>query len=99
MMHQKKVLDFPIKRKDKVLGTLKKFHMVFERETNKLLRCIRTNNGGDYFSKAFKEYCSKLIIKHVKIVHHTPKQSGIVKRLKSKNNEFQIMDFLNIFLI
>jgi hypothetical protein len=41
--------------------------MVFERETSKLLRCNRIDNGGEYFSKVFEEYCSKHGIKHVKI--------------------------------
>jgi hypothetical protein len=51
----KKVLDFPIKRKDEVLGTLLKFHMIVERKTNKLLRCNVTDNGGEYFSKSFED--------------------------------------------
>jgi len=42
--------------------------MDVERETNKLLRCIRTKNSGEYFSKEFEKYCSKHGIKHVKIV-------------------------------
>jgi transposase InsO family protein len=77
----KKVWDFPIKSKDQVLDTFQKFHMVVERETNKLLRCIRTDNGGEYCSKAFEEYCSKHGIKHVKIVPHTPQQNGTTERM------------------
>jgi transposase InsO family protein len=77
----KKVLDFPIKRKDKVLGTLQKFHMVVERETNKLLACNITDNGGEYFSKSFEEYCSKHGIKHAKTFLYTPQQNGMVERM------------------
>jgi transposase InsO family protein len=77
----KKVLDFRIKRGDKVLRNLQKFHMVVERETNKLLRCNITDNGGENFSKSFEEYCSKHGIKHVKTFLCTPKQNGMVERM------------------
>lgn len=50
----KKVWAFPIKSKDQVLDVFQKFHIAVERETNKLLRCIRTDNGGEYCSKAFE---------------------------------------------
>jgi len=49
----KKVWDLPIKGKDQVLYIFQKFHMIVERETNKLLRGIRTDNGGEYFSNEF----------------------------------------------
>ena len=52
----RKVWDFPIKSKDKVLDTFQKFHMVVERETNILLRYIRTCNGEEICSNAFEEY-------------------------------------------
>lgn len=68
----KKVWAFHIKSKDQVLDVFQKFHMAIERETNKLLRCIRIDNGGEYFSKAFEEYCRKHGINHVKIVPLTP---------------------------
>ena len=44
----KKAWAFPIKSKYQVFETFQKFHMVVERETNRLLRCIRTNNGGEF---------------------------------------------------
>jgi len=58
--------------------------MVAERETNKLLRCIITDNVGEYCSKEFEEYCSKYCIKHVKIVPRTLQQNGTTKRMNRK---------------
>jgi len=29
-----------------------------------LLKCLRTDNGGEYYSNAFKNYCNKFGIKH-----------------------------------
>jgi len=89
----KKEWAFPIKSKDKVLDTFQKFHMVVERETNKLLRCNITDNGGEYFSKSFEEYCSKHGIKHVKTFMGTPQQNGMVERMN-----WTIMEKVRILL-
>jgi hypothetical protein len=63
MMHKKRCWISVSRERIRIL---QKFHMVVERETSKLLRCNITDNGGDYFSKSFEEYCSKHGIKHVK---------------------------------
>ena len=55
--------------------------MDVERETNKLLICIRIDNGGEYFSNAFKEYCRRHGIKHVKTIPHTLQQNGTTERI------------------
>lgn len=67
----RKVWAYPMKRKDDVFEIFQKFHAVVERETNKLLKCLRTNNGGEYCSNAFKEYCNNFGIRHEKIVPGT----------------------------
>jgi transposase InsO family protein len=61
--------------------------MVVERETSKLLRCNITDNGGDYLSKSFEEYCSKHGIKHVKTFMCTPQQNGMVERMNQTIGE------------
>ena len=53
--------------------------MVVERETNKLLRCIRINNGREYLSKEFEEYCSKHDTKHIKIISSSPQKMEQLK--------------------
>ena len=45
--------------KDKVFHYFCKFHAMMERETGNPLKRLRTDNGGEYISKEFKEYCSK----------------------------------------
>ena len=70
-----------MKSKSEVFGIFQKFHVVVERETNKLLKCLRKNNGGEYCSNAFKEYCNRFGIKHEKAVLGTPQQNGVAKRM------------------
>jgi len=50
----KKVWDFPIKRKDKVLDTFSEISYGYWKWSNTLLRCIRIGNGEDYWSNEFK---------------------------------------------
>ena len=52
-----------------------------ERETRNPLKRLRTDNGGEYISKKFKEYCSKHRIKHEKTVPCTPQHNGVAKSM------------------
>ena len=41
---------------------------------------LRTDNGGEYTSNEFMEYCSAKGIKKEQTVPHTPQQNGVVER-------------------
>ena len=45
------------------------------------LKHLQTDNGGEYISKDFKEYCSKHGIKHKKTIPGTPQHNDIVERM------------------
>ena len=51
-----------------------------EREKNPLKR-LRTDNGKEYISREFKEYCSKHGIKHEKMVPGTPQHNYVIERM------------------
>ncbi|WMV41773.1 hypothetical protein MTR67_035158 [Solanum verrucosum] len=63
-----------------VLGVFKQFQASVERETGKKLKCIRTNNGGEYCGP-FDEYCKHQGIKHQKTPPKTPQLSGLDERM------------------
>ena len=46
----------------------------------KKIRVLRTNNGGEYTSNEFMEYCSTKGIKKEHTVPHTPQQNGVAER-------------------
>ena len=52
-----------------------------ERETGNPLKRLRTDNGGEYISREFKEYFSKHGIRHKKMVPGTPQHNGVAKRM------------------
>ena len=76
----KKVWAYPMKKKGEVFEIFQNFHVVIGRKTNKLLKCLRRDNGGEYCSNAFKDYCNRFGIKHQKIVPGTPQQNGTIER-------------------
>ena len=45
------------------------------------LKRLRIDNGGEYISSQFKEYCSKYGIKHEKTVPSTPQHNSVVERM------------------
>lgn len=77
----RKVWVYVIKTKDQVFEVFKDFHAKVERETGKLLKCIHTDNGGEYTSRMFEDYCSEYGIRHQKTVPHTPQHNGVAERM------------------
>uniref|UniRef100_A0A2N9I3V5 CCHC-type domain-containing protein n=1 Tax=Fagus sylvatica TaxID=28930 RepID=A0A2N9I3V5_FAGSY len=62
--------------KDQVFQLFKKFYAMVEREKRKSLKCLRTDNGGEYTSNEFENYCSEYGIRHEKTVPGTPQHNG-----------------------
>ena len=52
-----------------------------EREKRKPLKCLRTDNIGEYMSNEFKSYCFEKGIRHEKTVPPTPQQNGVAERM------------------
>jgi transposase InsO family protein len=59
-----------------------------ENEMDSRIKCLRYDNGGDFTSKEFMEYCSSHGIKSQFFVARTPQQNGVVER---KNRTVQEM--------
>lgn len=77
----KKVWAYGMKNKSDVFEIFKRFHAMVERQTGKLLKCLRSDNGGEYCSWEFKDYCSKHGIRHEKTVPYTPQHNGVAERM------------------
>ena len=72
----RKFWAYPMKGKYEVFEIFQKFHVGVERETNKLLKCLRTDNGGENCSNEFKEYWNMFVIKHENTIPGTSQQNG-----------------------
>jgi len=76
----RKLWVYALKTKDQVLEKLKEFHVLVERQSGKKLKCIRTDNGGEYCG-SFDVYCKKYGIKHEKTPPKTPQLNGLAERM------------------
>ena len=51
-----------------------------EKETEKSLKCLRSDRGGEFTSREFEEFCNNRGIKRQTSTPKTPPQNGIVER-------------------
>ena len=78
--HSRKIWVYTLKTKDQVLDVFKQFHALVERQSGEKLKCIRTDNGGEY-SGPFDEYCRQHGIRHQKTPPKTPQLNGLAERM------------------
>lgn len=67
-----KVWAHTLKSKRDMLDIFKGFHVVVEREINKLLKCLRNDNGGEYSSNGFDDYIRNHDIRKEKTIPYSP---------------------------
>ena len=63
------------------MDTFKKWKYFFENEIGKRLKCLKSDNGGEYCSKEFDRYCSKNGIRRERTVLGTPQENGVSERM------------------
>lgn len=78
--HSRKVWVYILKSKDQVLDVFKQFLVSVEREIGRSLKCIRTNNGGEY-KGPFNEYCTNKVIRHQYTPPKTLQHNGVAERI------------------
>ena len=69
--HSRRIWAYTLKTKYQVLDVFKHFHASVERQTGRKLKCIRTDNGGEYIGE-FDAYCKKHGIRHQLTPPKTP---------------------------
>lgn len=88
---------FPMKKKSDTFECFKKFHAFAETHTGSRvktvnvlkrsqekqgkLKALRTDNGGEYISGAFKSYLETHGISHQLTIAYTPQQNGVSERM------------------
>ncbi|KAE8669377.1 putative LRR receptor-like serine/threonine-protein kinase [Hibiscus syriacus] len=72
---------YPIKKKSDVFSTFKNFKARVELDSGNKIKCFRTDNGGEYTSEEFDDFCRKECIKRQFTVANTPQQNGVAERM------------------
>jgi transposase InsO family protein len=69
-----------LKSKDEVLGKLKEFKALIENLSERKIRILRLDNGGEYTSNEFGSFCRYVGIKRELTTPYNPQQNGVAKR-------------------
>jgi hypothetical protein len=78
--HSRKTWIYFMKTKDKVFSRFQEFKALVENQTGKKIKTLRSDNGGEYTLKAFKDFCAGVGIKRELTVLHNPQQNGVGER-------------------
>ncbi|CAM6106739.1 unnamed protein product [Calypogeia fissa] len=70
-----------MKEKSQVFEIFKEWKAKVELQTGKELKCVRSDNGGEYRSNEFDKFGSDLGLKHHYTIPDTPEQNGVAERL------------------
>ena len=70
--YSKKTWIYFMKTKDEVFSRFQEFKALVENQTRRKIKTLRSNNGGEYTSKAFKDFCAGAGIKRELMVPYNP---------------------------
>ena len=70
-----------LKTKDQVFSYFLEWKALVEKATNKKIKTLRTDNGGEYTSTQLEAYLKAEGIRHELTVPKTPQQNGVAERL------------------
>ncbi|KAL8107152.1 hypothetical protein AgCh_023814 [Apium graveolens] len=76
----KKMWVYLLKEKSNAFEMFKRFKALVENETEKRIKTLRTDRGGEFFSNEFRKYCEKSGILRHYTTPYTPQQNGVVER-------------------
>jgi transposase InsO family protein len=78
-----------LKNKSEAFENFKIYKEMVENEMDSKIKCLRSDNGGEFTSKEFMEYCNSHGIKRQFFIARTPQHNGVVE---IKNGTVQEMD-------
>jgi hypothetical protein len=78
--YSRKTWIYFLKTKDEVFGRFQEFRALVENQTRRKIQVLRSDNGGEYTSKEFEDYCTEARIKKELIVPYNPQRNGVAER-------------------
>ncbi|PKA55182.1 Retrovirus-related Pol polyprotein from transposon TNT 1-94 [Apostasia shenzhenica] len=77
----RKVWVYFLQHKSEVFEKFKYWKANIEKTTGKYIKVLRTDNGGEYTSKEFQDFCLKEGITRHFTIPNTPQQNGVAERM------------------
>ena len=72
---------YPLKTKDQVFDQFLEWKAFVETSSGRVLRALRSDNGGEYTAKRLENYLKSKGIRHESTIPKTPEQNGVAERL------------------
>ena len=70
-----------MKSKSDVFSIFQRWKAFVENEVGTKLKCLRSDNGGEYCNKEFESFCATNGIRRQKTTPRTPQQNGVLERM------------------
>jgi transposase InsO family protein len=70
-----------LRNKSEVFDKFKEFKALVENQTEKKIKVLRTDNGGEFCRNEFEEFCKKCGIVRKKTTPYTPQHTRVEKRM------------------
>lgn len=77
----RKVFTFFLRSKSDATDAFIEFVNLVENQTDKKIKTVRSDNGGEYINEKWNKFCKQKGIRHEKTVPHTPQQNGVAERM------------------
>jgi transposase InsO family protein len=69
-----------LKTKDEALNCFKTYKAEVENQTEKKIKCFRSDRGGEYFSNEFDLFCAEHGAIHERMPPYSPQSNGVAER-------------------
>ena len=70
-----------LKQKSEVFKVFKQWKALFENQMGKKIKRLRTDNGMEFFSSEFDEFCRDEGIARHRTMRRTPQQNGVAEQM------------------
>ena len=77
--YSRKTWIYFLKAKSEVFEKFKEFKALIENLSDKRIKTLRSDNGGEYTSKEFEAFCKDAGIKRELTTPYNPQQNGVVE--------------------
>jgi len=77
----RKLWVYFLKHKNEAFFTFKEWKLLIENQTGKKIKRLRTNNGLEFCSNEFNDFCKKEGISRHLTIPGTPQQNGVAERM------------------
>jgi transposase InsO family protein len=82
--YSRKTWIYFLKSKDEVFSKFKDFKALIENLSERKIKILRSDNGGEYTSKEFVSFCGDVRIKRELTTPYNPQQNGVAERKNRK---------------